>query len=124
MRLRDIAFLAGGLILGFLSCYALISAIEAGRASKSIRALSEAMTISSALEAYRRDNGRYPSVASVQAALVPKYLRGLSTDQLTGQPYRIVMTDGAPEVIGVGRGGFVVKGGAVVMRSQYVVGDR
>jgi len=75
------------------------------------RSIGNATAISAALEKFRDDNGRYPSVLSgeeLRQSLTPKYLRDVSTD-VYGRPYVIAMNATTPAVISLGRGGFVVQ---------------
>ena len=105
-----ITFFVGG-VVGFLLSQAAQSMIDAGQASKMKRSIGNAMAISSALEKFRDDNGRYPSAFSedqLAQSLTPKYLRAVPTD-VYGRPYVITLNGTAPVVIAVGRGGFVVQ---------------
>jgi len=109
-RKNVIMFFLGG-VVGFMLSQGTQSMLDAGAASKMKRSIGNAMTISSALETFRNDNGRYPPVLSgeqLAQSLTPKYLRTVPTD-VYGRPYVIAMNGTAAAVISVGRGGFVVQ---------------
>src|SRR5215213_6586258 len=110
MRWKLVTFFVGG-IVGFLLSQAVQSMIDAGAASKMRRSIGNAMAVSAALEKFRNDVGRYPSVLSgedLARSLTPKYLRSVPTD-VYGRPYLIATNGTTAAVISVGRGGFVVQ---------------
>lgn len=105
-----ITFFFGG-VVGFLLSQGVQSMLDAGAASKMKRSIANGMSLSAALEKFRTDNGRYPSVfglTQLDQSLTPKYLRAVPTD-VYGRPYVIAMNGTTAAVISLGRGGFVVQ---------------
>jgi type II secretory pathway pseudopilin PulG len=118
-----VASLLAGVVIGFAASQAIQSALDAGTSSKVKRSIGNALVISDALEAYKRDTGHYPEQLSdasrLSQALIPKYLPAMPTDMYHGRPYAVVMTDATPSVVSIGRGGFIVRKHEVVFFQPY-----
>ncbi|HEY4642995.1 MAG TPA: hypothetical protein VII75_16770 [Thermoanaerobaculia bacterium] len=120
-----IVFFVGG-VVGFVMSYSLQSLLEGYVASTIKRSMANARTISTALEHYKQDNGRYPDVsdsAQLSSALVPKYIREVPTDMYSGRPYVVISADTVPAIIAPGRGGFIVQKGEVLFFEPYRRGN-
>jgi hypothetical protein len=120
---RSMILFAVGVVIGFACAIALVNAVEAGRASKTKRALGDARGISVALEQYKRRNGTYPpesrNANDLARWLAPQYLSGIPENFFTGGPYMIVHDDVGPIVVGLGRGGFAVRKGELIACKPY-----
>ena len=116
------AFLLG-LALGFAAAVAIASAVDAGKASKMKRSIGDARSLSIALERYRHVYGSYPSsrrdAGDLRLALVPKYLSGIPSNTLSGRPYVVLYEGPSPVVVGLGRGGFIVRNGSIGSCEPY-----
>jgi hypothetical protein len=125
-RRTKVLLVAAGVVLGFGLSEAIQSALAAHASSTIKRSMANAVAISDALEAYKRDNGRYPELnsASLSRALIPKYLRAIPGNIYTGQPYSFTMNEAGPAVVSVGRGGFIVRKHKVVAFEPYRAIDR
>ena len=115
MSWRTLLALLLGLVVGFAASSSIQSLLDAGERSKVKRSAADAIAISRCLEAFRKDNGRYPplgqSVGQVAGYLEPKYIRHLATKDSYGRPFVVLMDGSAAAVFSTGRNGFVVERG-------------
>jgi hypothetical protein len=119
IQLRSILFLLAGAVGGGALVLVLVSAMEARRASMMKRSMGDAISISRAIELYKRDHGHYPHLGEdpavdISHAIAPTYLKIVPAGAF-GNSYIFLDDRGSPVVVMLGDGGFIVKEGKVVV---------
>jgi hypothetical protein len=113
-----------GAVLGFAIALSVQAMLDGYIRSTAKRVAADCLTVSEALEAYRRDNAAYPpldgDIQHLSAYLVPKYLRHVPTKSgMSGEPYLVVMNGARVAVIAPGRYGAVVEAGKLVSSPSW-----
>ncbi len=115
--------LVSGLVVGFFAAIAMQSLLDGFLRSHTKRSIADCRTISSALEAYRSANGRYPplenGVEGLKAHLVPQHLRVLPERDSFNRPYLVFTNGPTAVVLSTGRYGVVVEGGRVSRAADW-----
>lgn len=95
----------------------------ATRREGEFRRIVDCRTISTAIEQYRDDHGRYPPLDGnfehLAPYLVPLYLRQMPAHDMNGEPFLVVMNGRDATVISVGRLGVAVTGGKIIRGGRF-----
>ena len=97
------------------------SLLDAGEKSKAKRSAADARAISTALEAFHENNGKYPpldhrGISQLTTYLVPRYMKGLPATDAYDCPYLFVMDGSVAAIVSTGRNGFVVERAQIVAK--------
>lgn len=108
------------LVIGFVLGVAVIGAaqslLDGYKRSMAKRAAADCRVLSTAIETYRRDHGRYPTIDGdldhLGRDLDPTYLRVMPRGNFRS-PYLVVINGTRAAVIAVGSDGVMVEGGSI-----------
>lgn len=75
-------------VVGILAAIAIPNLLTAMQRSKQKRTMADERAVAVAVEAYAGEHNRYPSPASLESSLVPKYVKVLTKNDGWGHPFR------------------------------------